>query len=294
MAETINGSPTFSNAHTVPTAGQLVTAAAHKAYAQSLANNDKWIYDLLNAGVNRVRTVVNLAALQSLTGMVDGDVALCVPLGIFRFYAANASAPDNVMIVAPNVGTGRWRHVALDLKGVANGLCPLNGSQVVPVSYLPTNVPNGVAILDGSAKVLDSQLPERMVAEYIATVVPTPDSVTEASGWVTFGEIVPTAFQSGDKAIIKLNPEILTTGTILANAKAQFRVSGSTFSTATIAEFNVSLGGSWPYGRPVPVWAVVNVTGNPDHFRIEWRMIDSVTGALNTSLTMMVVEHWRP
>lgn len=290
MSETINGSPTFSNSHTVPTAGQLVTAAAHKGYAQSLANNDKWLYDLLNSGVNRVRTVANLAALQALTGMVDGDVANCVSLGFFRFHATDATSANNVTIVAPGVGSGRWRHVAVDLRGVANGLAPLDGSQLVPVANLPTNVANGVAGLDGSAKIPSAILPLRLVNTWVATTAKT--SLNLAATWFPIVTILPTDIAAGDILIIKASIHIAGDYDLgwASGTTVQARVSGSTFPTSIIASLS-DLHDTPHRERILPAWAAPTVTGQPDHVLIEVQTSATIVTAYPCIAT---VEQWRP
>jgi hypothetical protein len=292
MSETINGSPTFSNSHTVPTAGQLVTAAAHKGYAQSLANNDKWIYDKLIAGVDRVRSVANLAALQALTGMVDGDVVNCVSLGFFRFHATDATSANNVTIVAPGVGSGRWRHVAVDLRGVANGLAPLDGSQLVPVANLPTNVANGVAGLDGSAKIPSAILPLRPVNQWIITTAKVV--INAASGWTLLGDIIPTDVVSGDILIVKATLPILADYDLGwdPGVSVSARISGSTFATSSLGTVS-DLHTDSHKTRSLPGWAVVTVTGQPDHVRFEVSVGTSTTG-VGIYPAMATVEQWRP
>jgi hypothetical protein len=83
-------------------------------------------------GVKLVRNVANLAALKAIVGGAGVDRELCwvEGLGLFFYDSAGATAADNVMVVQPDSGGGRWYHAAYAAKGVADGLSAY-GTRVV-------------------------------------------------------------------------------------------------------------------------------------------------------------------
>lgn len=300
MSETINGSPTFSNSHTVPTAGQLVSAAAHKGYAQSLANNDKWIYDKLIAGVDRVRSVANLAALQALTGMVDGDVANCVSLGFFRFHATDATSANSVTIVAPGVGSGRWRHVAVDLRAVANGLAPLDANSFVPAANLKINVANGIAGLDGNAKVPSAQLPWRLVDEF--TGYTSNLSLSSINGWTqlisfNIGLGVSGGAVAGDILNLTMEPAVIphsgTDGTTVLEVRSEILDGLTNIGTTIRSVTDIGTATIWTRNVNLPViqWTPAFIVGTTV-VKLEAR----VTGAgfVDIGPSILRVKQWRP
>lgn len=61
-----------------------------------------------SSAVNRLATVANLAALKAITGQRNEDYTTAKGLGLYQFDSSSALAPDNLLVVAPDVGTGRW------------------------------------------------------------------------------------------------------------------------------------------------------------------------------------------
>lgn len=76
---------------------------------------------LTREGATRIREVKDEAALRTLTGMADGELASVAKLGgaIFRYDAASLEPQVERWSVMPNSGVGRWLNTARALIGDA-------------------------------------------------------------------------------------------------------------------------------------------------------------------------------
>jgi hypothetical protein len=108
-----------------------------------------WLFDLFddNGGLKRVQTVRNITALKALTPKATGDVCLVwdVATGsligldpvLFRYDANGVGTSDDVNLVTPDAGGGRWVSMFYGRRGQANGIAALNSGGRVDPSQLP-------------------------------------------------------------------------------------------------------------------------------------------------------------
>ncbi len=73
-------------------------------------NNNFDIIDTeINEAQNRMQKAVGtLSELKAVTGVPENTTILCKGLGLYRYDASSAAAPDDFFIVAPSLGAGRW------------------------------------------------------------------------------------------------------------------------------------------------------------------------------------------
>ncbi len=116
-----------------PDDAEGATGAGLDGFAQALANREEYLKALVETtGVKIVRSVASLAALKALTGMAHREIVLMddATLGfhLFAYHSTATNTPDDVLIVQPTVGGGRWFTALLSGIGVPNGLAIYNGS----------------------------------------------------------------------------------------------------------------------------------------------------------------------
>ncbi len=73
-------------------------------------NNNFDIIDTeINEAQNRMQKAIGtLSELKAVTGVPENTTILCKGLGLYRYDASSAAAPDDFFIVAPSLGAGRW------------------------------------------------------------------------------------------------------------------------------------------------------------------------------------------
>lgn len=90
------------------------TAASIEVPYQKLLNRTE---HLRQGGILRLRGVVSIAALKALTGMGDGEHVFVPSAGIYRYVHASTAGGDDVYVVVPSGGGGRWH---LDFPAFSN------------------------------------------------------------------------------------------------------------------------------------------------------------------------------
>lgn len=126
----------------------------------------------LDAGVTRVRTVATVALLKAVTGQTTGDHAVVKDLGLFEFDALSSAPPNDVTVVTPTAGGGRWLHG--------------NRGAVVP---------NGFASLDATGKVPAAQLRGQAIAT--ATTAFTSAGGTASAAPANLGPALTATLAAG-------------------------------------------------------------------------------------------------
>lgn len=157
MPVTLSPSGTYGpGTVTAPVDGEPRSAGSVATGLQQLLDMVGYVKTLLDSGVLRIRSVASVTALKALTGHTTGDHATVKDLGLYQFDASSALTANDVTVVQPTVGGGRWLHV--------------NRS---------SNVSNGFASLDSAGKVPNAQL--RGVLSQSQTATPSPTSGNLAS-----------------------------------------------------------------------------------------------------------------
>lgn len=121
---------------TAPVAGEARSSASVRTALQQLLDMAGFNKAILDSGVLRLRSVASIAALKGVTGQTTGDHAAVKDLGIFQFDAASALSSDDVNVVTPTAGGGRWLLIVRGLRGIANGIASLDATSKVPAAQL--------------------------------------------------------------------------------------------------------------------------------------------------------------
>lgn len=120
---------------TGPVGGEARSSASVRTMAQQLLDQTGWLKALVDAGVLKVRSLANVAALKAVAGQATGDHRVVKDLGLFEFDGGSSATSDDVTVVTPTVGGGRWLHVNRGAR-VANGFAPLDAAAKVPNANL--------------------------------------------------------------------------------------------------------------------------------------------------------------
>src|SRR5687767_6473411 len=92
MSSTITGSSSFSNTATVPSDGDAANAASVSTPFQTVLNNTRYCQQILeSSGIKIVRSVATLAALEALTSVANGEVAMVSGSGLVCFWRRNTA-----------------------------------------------------------------------------------------------------------------------------------------------------------------------------------------------------------
>lgn len=99
-------------------AGSVADGSPLKNFAQEIANRTRWVKNLLDGGVKKIRTVADLTALRGITGQANGDIAFATDsLGRRAFWLYDTSssgaeaAPYRIKPTGfADVTAGRWVH----------------------------------------------------------------------------------------------------------------------------------------------------------------------------------------
>lgn len=111
------------------------TAAGLEVSIQTAINRAELAKTRLDAGIQKIRSVATVAALKAVTGQATGDHIVVVDTGLFQFDGASLATSDDVTVVTPTAGGGRWLGVGRSAR-VANGYAPLDATAKVPVANL--------------------------------------------------------------------------------------------------------------------------------------------------------------
>lgn len=97
-------------------------------------------------GVRRVQSAESLAGVKAVVPDQDGEILVWQGVGLYYYAAASVLSGDDLNVVVPDSGTGRWIRHDVTLKGSANGVASLDSLAHVPVAQLP----DGVAKISGA------------------------------------------------------------------------------------------------------------------------------------------------
>ena len=129
---------------TTPSDGDVRNAASVATALAQLA--DRTAYLKAKAGIDadgakRIRTVADVAALKAIAGAdrADKDVAIVLGTGsgVYLFSAGSTVAGDDMNVVQPTSGTGRWIHVDYFRRGWDNGVATLDADGAVQEQFMP-------------------------------------------------------------------------------------------------------------------------------------------------------------
>jgi hypothetical protein len=110
MSSTITGSSSYSNSATVPSDGDAASASSVVTPLQTLLNNDRYLQQLLEStGIKLVRSVATLAALDALTSVANGEVAMVSGSGLVCLWRRNTAGTGST--------TGLYRDHASEAGG---------------------------------------------------------------------------------------------------------------------------------------------------------------------------------
>lgn len=141
MTKILTPSATYGANPTFPEDGvDPETAAGLEVSVQCALNRAELAKSRLDAGVTKIRTVADIAALKAITGQATGDHAIVKDRGLFEFDAAAALSTDDVNVVQPTAGGGRWQLSVRALRGTINGLASLDANSRVPSAQLRGHV----------------------------------------------------------------------------------------------------------------------------------------------------------
>lgn len=170
----------FTSPATSPKTGDAADQASFLARLQAFANRTFWLMKQIGGdiarpdgvrGVQLIRSVASKAALQALTEIIDGSVAMVHGTGLYQYNAAStitAQDPWAVVPTAVGAGAGRWILDVQSTLGIANGLSQLDLNTKIPLANLYMNVASGIAPLDGSALLPAANLPITALNEQAA------------------------------------------------------------------------------------------------------------------------------
>jgi len=92
--------------------GEALAQAQLLVAPQGLANRTAYLRRLVllsgGAGIRRIWTVADVAALKAVTTHNDGDVIYVESRGIYMFDSASTQATLDPIVVTPTAGGGRW------------------------------------------------------------------------------------------------------------------------------------------------------------------------------------------
>lgn len=198
MAHDLVETATFDTPITVPDPGDPAQAGVVAAAFSAVANRAQFLKqytDMVATGVYRIRTI-NVSAMPTTTGVVDGDIAYDPGKGFFFFYVDTAHffTPDGYWVIASTVITdGVWLNVEYG-KVNANGGFPSIG---------PTFQDSGIA----SSKIKQSLQTNYLVAQ---GRLPTSGIMNDYFEDGNSREVADSRFTLavvvGDKILINLGP----------------------------------------------------------------------------------------
>ena len=250
MPATLTESDSFDSVITVPAGGDDRAAASVVVALQSLANRTKALKATLDGvtgdardGIVRLREAADVTALQAITGMSTGDLALVPSLGLFRYDSASAVSAVGSIVVTPGVGSGRWVWQGYSLLDAAHGLPKLDASAYVPLAHL------------GQAPLFAAQKLVQDISETNAAI----DTISSET-WVDSATLVKSITVPGPCVLdISATVSVLTS----ALASGQLRLATSDGGGAGFANSRTYFGGidGTAYRQTVTMRTLVNRAG---------------------------------
>jgi hypothetical protein len=138
MSGTITESEVYSPSVTSIEDGDDASGAIATAPLQQLANRTKYLKGQLDAGALKIREAATVAALKAVTGQATGDVRLVPGLGPFRFDSAATATADDLFVITPTVGGGRWLRLDHGMRtSDLGGLATMTGLTVGDLVMVP-------------------------------------------------------------------------------------------------------------------------------------------------------------
>ncbi len=138
MSGTITESESYSPTITSIEDGDDANSTTFKTPLGELANRTKYLKGQLDTGALKIREAANVAALKAVTGQVTGDVRLVPDLGPFRFDSTSTATADDVFVIAPTVGGGRWLRLDHGMReSTLGGLATITGLTVSDLVMVP-------------------------------------------------------------------------------------------------------------------------------------------------------------
>lgn len=193
MPTTLSEASSF-DAATAPIGTDIRNAASVQTALQAQTNRTRFVFD-------RTTPLADIAALKAIASPADGLVRLVEQFGFYIFDSSSGLAESLPWVVQPTTGTGRWLHSLFSIEGNANGLANLDGSARVPLAQLPAGTASGLATLDGSSKLVQAQTRNGIIAVNEARI--TVSATTTSTTFVDMtGLSVSFTAVAGDRLVI--------------------------------------------------------------------------------------------
>lgn len=267
MPTILSESPVFDETVQVPDATDARTAGSLLPAFETLTDRTRYLKAEQDSGVRRIREFASLTALKALTGMADGEVALVVGLGLYRYSASAAEASNEPLIAVPSSAGGRWRHAQISIAGVASGF----------------------ASLGTNARVKPEQLSGNLLGAYEATTTGLPSTLTGYNVSGTSSGTAVTLFSATVVSAVTLTAgdNLWVSAKFSARRNSSGGADGVVFqlvvTTSTdvriVDEFDLELvtTESWPVSM---AGALISATANQTLTNISLRAYASVTGSV--------------
>lgn len=269
---TVTSTSALTTAIPTPDDTEGATGAGLDGMVQPLLNNDAFLDARMNVtGVKIWRTVADIAALKALTGMAQNEIVLVGDVAsgfnLFAYHASAAVTGDDVLIVTPTSGVGRWLTVLYQALGVANGIAVYNTSGKLALGKV-TN----------------------QIYEVSDATLGSSANVTSTSYTTALSKSIGVTAAAGDKILINAHGNLTAT---LSAGICMSRLSVSENGGADIALPGTEDGfdNSTRYLRSYSVLHTV-VTGGT--FEVRWQIKSGVSGnaatlAVPAGITVQVI-----
>lgn len=208
MPHTLTDSPSFDLV-SIPNGNEPRTISSLEPGFQALANRTAFAKNLLDTGVKKIRTFQNSGQILGFASPVDGEHAVLIDKGLYRYDASSTVAATNVFVIQPTAvtGPGRWIHVDAGLAGLAGGLATLDGLGRVPVNQLAL-----AAVLDPDGRISPSQ------TRGSAKATDKYSRTTDQNGTLASGDSYQYLYGDSTTADILSVPSIVVGDILLASA----------------------------------------------------------------------------
>lgn len=168
-----------------PSDGDQRNAASMQVALTQLADRTAWLRDQIDGagtGVERIRTVADFTALAAITApnRADGDFAVVVGFGLYRFSAASLAQTDGVAAIEPAAGAGCWLW-----QGASVGPIPRVAGRVQCAGTTPTKLAASGLTLPGIG-FTPSYSGNRLRITF-ATAMPDADYLAQVNAYSTGG-----------------------------------------------------------------------------------------------------------
>lgn len=116
MPQNITDVSTFTDPVVAPADGDARNAASVLVGMQALANRGLWnktqFEFRMAEGIQHIQAVASVALLKAVTGMAHEDVMMVfisgVPTGPYVYQIAAVTTADDLFVIMPDTGVGRW------------------------------------------------------------------------------------------------------------------------------------------------------------------------------------------